>query len=68
MPTANTRIRIEPAARSQAPLILYFIRQLADYEKLLDKVTANEALVESSLFGEKPCAEVLIGYLDNRQA
>ncbi len=68
MPTANARIRIEPATKSQAPLIFYFIRQLAEYEKLLDKVTATEALVESSLFGEKPWAEVLIGYLDDEPA
>jgi GNAT superfamily N-acetyltransferase len=68
MPIAKTRIRIEPATKSQAPLILYFVRQLAEYEKLLDKVTADEALVESSLFGEKPCAEVLIGYLDDEPA
>lgn len=68
MQNAKARIRIAPATKSQAPLILHFIKQLAEYEKLLDKVTADEALVESSLFGEKPCAEVLIGYLDEEPA
>lgn len=62
------QIRIVPAQKSQAPLILYFVRQLAEYEKLLDHVTADEARIEESLFGEKPDAEVLIAYLDNKQA
>jgi GNAT superfamily N-acetyltransferase len=68
MPNPQTSIRIEPAVKSQAPLILYFIRQLAEYEKLLDKVAADEARIEESLFGEKPCAEVLIAYLGDQPA
>jgi GNAT superfamily N-acetyltransferase len=62
------QIRIEPATKSQAPLILYFIRQLAEYEKLLDNVAADEARIEETLFGDKPCAEVLIGYLGDQPA
>jgi GNAT superfamily N-acetyltransferase len=61
-------IRIEPAVKSQAALVLYFIRQLAEYEKLLDKVEADEARIEESLFGDKPCAEVLIAYLGDQPA
>lgn len=68
MQNARGSIRIEPATKSQVPLILYFIRQLAEYEKLLDKVTADEARIEESLFGERPCAEVLIGYLGDEPA
>jgi GNAT superfamily N-acetyltransferase len=62
------QIRIEPAIKSQAPLILYFIKQLAEYEKLLDNVAADEARIEETLFGERPCAEVLIGYLGDQPA
>ena len=68
MQKSHARIRIEPAVKSQAPLVLYFIRQLAEYEKLLDKVEADEARIEESLFGGKPCAEVVIAYLDEEPA
>ena len=63
MQNAHASIRIETASKSQAPLILSFIRQLAEYEKLLGEVTADLARIEETLFGEKPCAEVLIAYL-----
>jgi GNAT superfamily N-acetyltransferase len=62
------QIRIEPAQKSQAQLILSFIKQLAQYEKLLHNVTADEARIEESLFGEKPCAEVVIAYLSDQPA
>ena len=66
MQNAQASIRVEPATKSQVPLILYFIRQLAEFEKLLDKVTADEARIKESLFGEKPCAEVLIAHLGDQ--
>ena len=34
---------IRPATESDVPLILEFIRELAVYEKLLDRVDATEA-------------------------
>jgi GNAT superfamily N-acetyltransferase len=61
-------IRIASADESQVPLIIYFIRQLADYEKLLHKVEADEAQIRESLFGPKPAAEVLLAYLDGEAA
>jgi len=61
-------IRIERAAENQVPLILYFIRQLAEYEKLLHEVMADEARIRQSLFGPKPCAEVLIAHLGKEPA
>jgi GNAT superfamily N-acetyltransferase len=63
MQNAQMSIRIEPASKGQVPLILHFIRQLAEYEELLHKVEADETRIEESLFGEKPCAEVVIAYL-----
>ena len=53
---------------SQVPLILNFIRQLAEYEKLLHKVEADEARIRESLFGPRPCAEVVIAYLGEQPA
>ena len=46
------------AAREDIPLILYFIRELAAYEKMLDQVVATESLLEEWLFDKKK-AEVL---------
>lgn len=68
MQKARASIRIQAATKSQAPLILNFIRQLAEYEKLLGEVTADVARIEETLFGEKPCAEVLIAFLGDEPA
>ena len=46
------------AERRDVPLILRFIRELADYEQMLDQVVATEALLEEWLF-DKQKAEVI---------
>jgi GNAT superfamily N-acetyltransferase len=68
MESAKESIRIERAVEGQVPLILSFIRQLAEYEKLLDKVEADEARIRESLFGPQPCAEVVIAHLEGQAA
>ncbi len=55
---------IRTATESDIPLILTFIRALADYEKLAHAVVATEELLHATLFGEKRYAEVLIGEED----
>ena len=47
------------ATEADTPRILQFIRQLADYEHLLDQVTATEDLLADQLFRQKR-AEVLL--------
>ena len=47
------------AVRSDTPLILRFIKELAAYEQLLDEVIADEQTLETWLF-DKQCAEVLL--------
>lgn len=42
-------------------LILSFIKELADYEKLSHEVVATVETLEETLFGEQSYAEVLIG-------
>ena len=59
-------IRITPATPGDVPVILSFIRELAQYEKLLDRVTATEQLLRHTLFGPRPYAEVLIARLGER--
>ena len=45
------------------PIILAFIRGLAEYEKLSHACVATEDAVRRTLFGERPAAEVLIARL-----
>lgn len=44
------------------PVILAFIRQLAEYEKLSHQAVMTEEILQQSLFGPRPAAEVLLGY------
>ena len=50
---------IRPAVKSDAGLILRFIKELADYEGLLSEVVATQQLLEHWVF-EKQKAEVII--------
>jgi GNAT superfamily N-acetyltransferase len=45
---------------------LSFIKELAEYEKLLHEVVATESILMDTLFGEKSTAEVVIGYLNHK--
>ena len=65
MPLNPESLRILPARETDVPVILDFIRQLAEYEKLSDEVAATEATLSETLFGERPYAEVLIAYWDD---
>ncbi len=54
------------AERTDTPLILQFIKQLADYEKMLDEVVADEATLEHWIF-DKQKAEVLFAVEDGEE-
>ena len=51
------------ATEADTPLILNFIRGLAEYEKMLDLVVADEALLADQLF-RKNNAEVIFAVED----
>ena len=53
--------RIRPATIEDVSLILSFIRELADFERLSHEVVATEEILRESLFGERRAAEVVIG-------
>jgi len=53
---------IRRAERKDVPLVLDFIRKLAEYERLSHEVVATEEQLEKFLFGEEKVAEVVIGY------
>ena len=55
-------LRIVPAVEADLPLVHRFIRELAEYERLLDAVTATEEKLRRTLFGPRPCAEVVLAY------
>ena len=55
-------LRIEPATERDIPLILEFVRGLAEYEKHLDRVEATEDRIRKTLFGAEPAARVVFAY------
>ncbi len=55
---------IRAAGEDDVPLILQFIRDLAEYERLADKVIATEERLRESLFGNPRFAEVILGEED----
>jgi len=59
---------IREATESDVPLILQFIRDLAEYEKLAHLVVATEEQLRSTLFGAVRLAEVLIASEDGAPA
>jgi len=60
----NTEFRF--AEREDAPLILRFIRSLAEYEKMADDVVATEELLREWIF-EKQKAEVIFALEDGKE-
>lgn len=59
----NERLSFRKAERKDTALILQFIKELADYENILDQVVADEALMETWIF-DKEKAEVLFALED----
>lgn len=56
---------IKEAEKKNVPIILNFIKSLAEYEKLTHEVTATEESLIETLFSKNPKAECLIGYENN---
>lgn len=54
------------AAEADTPLILQFIRELAEYEHMLDQVVADEAILADQLFHQKK-AEVIFALEDGKE-
>lgn len=67
-PAAPPRITLRAAQRADVPLILAFVRELAEYERLADAVVADAAMFEAALFGARPDAEVIIAEVDGEAA
>ena len=61
----DNNISIRPAKESEAGKILELIKRLAEYEKFLDEVVADEATIYHSVFVEKS-AEVVFAEEDGK--
>ncbi len=61
-----TAIHIRQGTIDDVPQIFHFIRELAIYEKALEEVTTDEAMLCEALFGEQPRAYPLICELDGQ--
>ena len=55
---------VRAATESDVPVLLAFIRELADYEKLTHEVSATEDRLRATLFGPRPFAEALLACAD----
>lgn len=60
--------QLRPATIDDVPLILEFIRALAEYERMLDDVVATEDMLRETLFGVRPAAEVILCFEGERPA
>jgi len=64
----TTGLRIRAATDGDVPLVVRFIRGLAEYERLLHACHATEEKIRASLFGPRPDAEVVIAEVDGEAA
>lgn len=56
----RSELLLRPARPDDVPLVLGFIRDLAEYERLSHEVVADETILRESLFGPRPYAEVVL--------
>ena len=66
MDSLNENYNIRLAGEDDVPEIFILIKELADYERLLDQVIATEELLEETLFGENSNVEVLLACDENQ--
>jgi len=57
-------VDVREATADDVPLLLSFIRTMADFERL--QVTATEESLRAALFGEAPAARALLLFVDGR--
>ncbi|MBP3485080.1 MAG: GNAT family N-acetyltransferase [Oscillospiraceae bacterium] len=62
----DPEINFRYAGRSDVPLILRFVKELAEYEKLQDEVVADEKTLEEWLF-DRQKAEVIFALEDGKE-
>jgi len=64
----DPNLQIRTAKESDAPLVLEFIRKLAEYGDISSEATVTEANVRAALFGARPVAEAILAYVGSEPA
>ena len=59
---------VRSATEDDIPLVLRFIKELAEYEKLSNEVSATEEILRENLFGERWVAEVALAFVGGEAA
>ncbi len=59
------KLEIRKARPDDIPVILNMIKELAEYEKLLDKVVATEDGLNDAIFGADQIVEVWLAEVDD---
>jgi len=62
----HARLDLRKAQKEDVPLILEFIKALAEYERMSDEVMTTEETLRKTLFGEKSYAEVILAELNGK--
>lgn len=68
IPCDHPRVSLRYATEADIPLIYELIRKIAEYEKLLHEVVADEDILRQSLFGTRSSAEVIIADYNGQPA
>ncbi len=63
MATDDAEFRIERTSEGDTPVILRMIKALVDHERLTHEFTVTESVLRDALFGARPAAEVVLGYV-----
>ena len=59
-------LQIRKATEADVPVVAWFIRQLAEYERLLQETVMTEEILRESLFGSRSSAEALLAYHEDK--
>ncbi len=60
----NPNLTLRFAEEKDIPLIFSLIKELAEYEKLLDEVKVTGEILKENLFGKRKYAEVIVAEFD----
>jgi GNAT superfamily N-acetyltransferase len=60
----KSEVKVRPAVESEVGLVLDFIRELAEFERLAHEVLASEEALRAALFGARPYAEVVLATVE----
>ena len=64
MSSKITGLSVAPVGRGELDELVRLIRELADFEKLLDQAVVTRELLEVALFAERPAAEAVLAHVD----